>query len=40
MQRPIYYLTEVLTAPKQRYPHYQKLTYVVFMTSRKVVHYF
>ena len=40
VQRPIYYLTEVLTASKQRYPHYQKLAYAVFMTSRKVVHYF
>ena len=40
VQRPIYYLTEVLTTSKQRYPHYQKLAYTVFMTSRKVVHYF
>ena len=40
VQRPIYYLSEVLTASKQRYPHYQKLAYAVLMTSRKVVHYF
>ena len=40
IQRPVYYLSEVLSISKQRYPHYQKLTYAVFMTSRKVVHYF
>ena len=40
VQRPVYYLSEVLTLSKQRYPHYQKLAYRVFMTSRKVVHYF
>ena len=40
VQRPVYYLSEVLTESKQRYPHYQKLAYAVFMTSRKVVHYF
>ena len=36
----MYYLSEVLTDSKQRYPHYKKLAYGVFMTSRKVVHYF
>ena len=40
VQRPIYYLTEVLIATKQRYPHYQKLAYAVFMSSHKVAHYF
>ena len=40
VQRPIYYLSEVLSQSKQRYPHYQKLAYGVFMTSRKVAHYF
>ena len=39
-QRPVFYLSEVLTLSKQNYPHYQKLAYGVFMTSRKVVHYF
>ena len=34
VQRPIYYLSEVLTPTKQRYPHYQKLAYGVFMTAR------
>ena len=40
VQRPIYYLSEVLSVSKQRYPHYQKLAYGVFMSSRKLVHYF
>jgi hypothetical protein len=40
VQCPIYYLNEVLTPAKQRYPHYQKLTYVVWMTTRKLWHYF
>src|SRR3954468_11660305 len=40
IQRPIYYLSEVLTRSQQRYPHYQKLVYAVSMTSRKVSHYF
>ena len=40
IQRPVYYLSEVLSISKQRYPHYQKLAYAVFMSSRKVAHYF
>ena len=40
IQRPIYYLSEVLTRAQQRYPLYQKLVYAIFMTSRKVSHYF
>ena len=40
VQRPIYYVSEVLSASKQRYPHYQKLAYGVFMTARKLTHYF
>jgi hypothetical protein len=27
LQRPVYYISEVLTISKQRYPHYQKLVY-------------
>ena len=27
VQHPVYYLSEVLTPSKQRYPHYQKLVY-------------
>jgi hypothetical protein len=38
IQRPVYYVSEVLTESKQRYPHYQKLAYRV--ASRKLRHYF
>ena len=31
VQRPTYYLSKVLTESKQRYPHYQKLAYGVFL---------
>jgi hypothetical protein len=27
VQRPVYYLSEVLSASKQNYPHYQKMCY-------------
>jgi hypothetical protein len=30
VQRPIYFIGEVLSPIKQRYPHYQKLAYSVF----------
>lgn len=40
VHRPIYYLSEVLTLIKQRYPHCQKLAYGVFMTARRLSHYF
>src|SRR4051812_18633357 len=39
-QRPVYYVSEVLTLSKQRYPHWQKLVLGVFMASRKLKHYF
>jgi dsDNA-binding SOS-regulon protein len=40
VQRPVYYLSEVLTPAKQRYPHHQKLAYAVWRTTRKLRHYF
>jgi hypothetical protein len=40
VQRPVYYLSEVLTLSKQNYPHYQKVTYGVYMAARKLKHYF
>jgi hypothetical protein len=40
VQRPIYFLSEVLSPSKQRYPHYQKLVYSVFTTARKLWQYF
>ena len=33
-------MSEVLTESKQRYPHYQKIAYGVFLASRKLRHYF
>jgi hypothetical protein len=40
VQRPVYYLSEVLTPAKHWYPHHQKLAYAVWRTSRKLRHYF
>ena len=40
VQRPVYYVSEVLSESKERYPHYQKLAYGVFLASRKLRHYF
>ena len=40
VQRPVYYISEVLTESKQRYPQWQKLVYGVFLASRKLNHYF
>ena len=40
VQQPVYYISEVLIESKQRYPHWQKLVYGVFMASRKLKHYF
>jgi hypothetical protein len=36
VQRPVYFLSEVLSPSKQHYPHYQKLAYSVFTTARKL----
>ncbi|XP_073367753.1 uncharacterized protein [Aegilops tauschii subsp. strangulata] len=40
VQRPVYYISEVSTESKQRYPHWQKLVFGVFMASRKLKNYF
>jgi hypothetical protein len=40
VQRSVYYLSEVLSPTKQRYPHYQKLAYAIYMTRKKLPHYF
>ena len=39
-QKPVYYVSTVLTPCKSRYPHYQNIAYAVFMASRKLRHYF
>jgi hypothetical protein len=33
VQRPVYFVSKVLSPTKQRYPHYQKLAYSVFTTA-------
>jgi hypothetical protein len=40
IQRPVYYLSEVLTLSKQNYPHYQKVAYGMYMVAKKLKHYF
>ena len=40
VQRLVYYISEVLIESKQRYPHWQKLVYGVFMANRKLKQYF
>ena len=40
IQGPVYYVSEVLIESKQRYPHWKKLVYGVFMSSWKLKHYF
>src|SRR3954468_18660564 len=40
VQRPAYYLSGVLSASKQNYPHYQKMAYEVYMSAKKLKHYF
>src|SRR5438552_1297559 len=40
LQRPAYFISEVLGESKIRYPQIQKILYTVLITSRKLVHYF
>jgi hypothetical protein len=40
VQRPVYFISEVLSPTKQRYPHYQKLAYSIFTIARKLRQYF
>jgi ribonuclease HI len=40
VQKPVYFLSEVLSPTKQRYPYYQKLAYSVFTSARKLRQYF
>ena len=40
LQKPVYYVSTILTPCKSRYPHYQNIAYAVFMASRKLRHYF
>src|SRR3954465_10144451 len=40
VQRPVYYLSEVLSTSKQNYPHYQKMCYGVHFATKKLKPYF
>src|SRR6185437_14885599 len=40
VQRPVYYISEVLSKTKTRYPQIQKLLYAVVLARRKMRHYF
>jgi ribonuclease HI len=40
VQRPVYFISEVLSETKARYPHIQKVLYAVILIRRKLRHYF
>jgi hypothetical protein len=40
VQRPVYYISEVLSETKARYPEIQKLLYAVVLARHKLHHYF
>ena len=40
VQRLVYFISEVLSETKTRYPHIQKLLYAVVLTRHKLRHYF
>ena len=40
VQRPIYFISEVLNESKTHYPQVQKLLYAILITSCKLRHYF
>jgi ribonuclease HI len=40
VQRPVYFISEVLSKTKIRYPQIQKLLYAVILTRQKLRHYF
>ena len=40
VQRPVHFISEVLSDTKERYPQIQKLIYAMILARRKLQHYF
>ncbi|XP_073355141.1 uncharacterized protein [Aegilops tauschii subsp. strangulata] len=40
VQRPVYYLSEVLSASKKNYPHYHKMCYDMYFAAKKLKQYY
>ena len=40
VQCPVYFISEVLSNSKTRYPQIEKLLYVILIAKRKLRHYF
>jgi hypothetical protein len=40
IQRPVYYISKVLSDCETRYNQVQKLLYAILITKRKLLHYF
>src|SRR4051812_20972515 len=36
VQRPVYYVSEVLSTSKENYPHYQKMCYGVYLAAKRM----
>jgi hypothetical protein len=39
IQRPVYFLSQIMAESKTCYPHIQKILYGVYLAKKKLVHY-